>query len=137
MALAGLTVTVGGPIWPWPACAALTGCCALLAADRVRSLGHRVGDGWLVARSGSLETASPHPALSGIIGHYRMDGAPGAFQRRTGVATLAGTKRYQLIDVPAELAWSVAATASPWVAESRWAHSRYVGRKVSESRPGV
>ena len=47
------------------------------------------------------------------------------FQRRAGVATLvaataAGTKRYVLIDVPAGMAWTVAATASPWVADSQW-----------------
>jgi putative membrane protein len=35
-------------------------------------------------------------------------------------ATAAGTKRYVLIDVPAETAWAVAATASPWVADSHW-----------------
>jgi putative membrane protein len=35
-------------------------------------------------------------------------------------ATAAGVKHYQLIDVPAELAWSIAATASPWVADSEW-----------------
>ncbi|MCV7174723.1 hypothetical protein H7H98_02915, partial [Mycolicibacterium sphagni] len=27
-----------------------------------------------------------------------------------------GTKRYVVVDVPAEWAWTVAATASPWVA---------------------
>ena len=47
-------------------------------------------------------------------------------QRRAGVATLiaataAGRKHYQVVDVPAELAWSVAAEASPWVADSVWA----------------
>jgi putative membrane protein len=36
-------------------------------------------------------------------------------------ATAAGVKRYQVIDVPVELAWSVAAGASPWVAHNRWA----------------
>jgi putative membrane protein len=63
-----LTVTVGEPIWLWPACAALTVCCALLAADRVRSLGHRVEDGWLVARSGSLERRRDCIGTPGIIG---------------------------------------------------------------------
>jgi putative membrane protein len=47
-------------------------------------------------------------------------------QRRAGVATLiaataAGVKRYQVVDVPAELAWSIAAAASPWVADNEWA----------------
>ena len=49
-------------------------------------------------------------------------------QRRAGVATLiaataAGVKQYQVLDVPAELAWSIAATASPWVADSEWARA--------------
>lgn len=43
------------------------------------------------------------------------------FQRRAGVATLiaataAGVKAYQVLDIPAEQAWAVAAQASPWVA---------------------
>jgi putative membrane protein len=36
-------------------------------------------------------------------------------------ATAAGVKHYQVIDVPAELSWAIAGTASPWVADSRWA----------------
>ncbi|WP_181906823.1 hypothetical protein, partial [Mycobacterium tuberculosis] len=35
-------------------------------------------------------------------------------------ATVAGRKGYQVLDVPAELAWSVAGAASPWVADSVW-----------------
>jgi putative membrane protein len=30
-------------------------------------------------------------------------------------------KSYRVIDVPAELAWSIAGSASPWVADSDWA----------------
>jgi putative membrane protein len=49
-------------------------------------------------------------------------------QRRAGVATLiaataAGVKSYRVIDVPAELAWSIAGSASPWVADSEWART--------------
>jgi putative membrane protein len=36
-------------------------------------------------------------------------------------ATAAGVKRYQVIDVPADLAWTIAAAASPWVADNQWA----------------
>jgi putative membrane protein len=36
-------------------------------------------------------------------------------------ATAAGIKRYPLIDVPENEVWSVAAQASPWVADSIWA----------------
>jgi putative membrane protein len=38
-------------------------------------------------------------------------------------ATAAGVKSYRLIDVPAELAWSIAATASPWLADNAWART--------------
>jgi putative membrane protein len=116
-------VLVALPVWVWAVWAGATGGCALLAVDRVRSLGHRVADGWLVARTGSLERRRDCIACAGIIGWTVRQTL---LQRRAGVATLiaataAGRKRYQVIDVPAELAWSVAAEASPWVAESVWA----------------
>jgi putative membrane protein len=118
-----LALSVSVPVWVWPAWVVLTVCCALLAADRARSLGHRVGDGWLVARAGSAERRRDCIAAAGIIGWTVRQTL---LQRRAGVATLiaataAGVKRYQVIDVPAELAWSVAASASPWVAETEWA----------------
>ena len=118
-----LALTVSVPGWVWPAWVVLTVCCALLAADRARSLGHRVGDGWLVARAGSAERRRDCIAAAGIIGWTVRQTL---MQRRAGVATLiaataAGVKHYQVIDVPAELAWSVAAAASPWVAETEWA----------------
>ena len=120
----GLAAAVlGVPVWVWAAWAALTVCCGLLAADRARSLGHRVSGGWLVARSGSLERRRDCIAGAGIIAWTVRQSWP---QRRAGVATLiaataAGVKGYQVIDVPAELAWSIAAGASPWVAHNRWA----------------
>ena len=43
------------PVWLWPMWAVLTVCCALLAVDRSRALGHRVDAEWLVARAGSLD----------------------------------------------------------------------------------
>jgi putative membrane protein len=111
------------PAWAWVAWALLTVCCALLAIDRSRSLGHRVGDGWLVARTGSLQRRRDCIAAPGIIGWTVRQTF---MQRRAGVATLiaataAGVKHYQVIDVPAAIAWSVAAEASPWVAGSKWA----------------
>lgn len=111
------------PVWVWPAWIAGAAWCALLAVDRIDALGHRVHDGWLVMRSGSVERRRDCLATAGIIS-WTVRQTP--FQRRAGVATLvaataAGVKRYPLIDVPAELAWSIAAEASPWVAESIWA----------------
>lgn len=118
-----VVVVVPVPTWVWVAWAALTVCSALLALDRSRSLGHEAGDGWLVARAGSLQRRRDCIAAPGIIGWTVRQTL---MQRRAGVATLiaataAGVKRYQVIDVPAELAWSIAAEASPWVADNEWA----------------
>ena len=124
----GLAVTaLVAPVPPlaWLLCAAVAVAGAFLAADRSRALGHRVGDGWLVARSGSLDRRRDCLAAAGIIGWTARQTL---FQRRAGVATLiaatpAGVKGYRVLDVPAEQAWSIAAAASPWVADDDWAHS--------------
>ncbi len=111
------------PSWLWPVWVVLTVCCALLAFDRSRALGHRVDAQWLVARAGSLDRRRDCIAAAGIIGWTVRQTL---LQRRAGVATLiaataAGVKGYRVIDVPAELAWSIAGSASPWVADSQWA----------------
>ncbi|MCV6980889.1 PH domain-containing protein [Mycolicibacterium pulveris] len=121
--IAVVLAVISAPMWAWVLCALLAVCCALLAHDRSRSLGHRVGDGWLVARTGSLQRRRDCIEASGIIGWTVRQTL---MQRRVGVATLiaataAGVKRYQVIDVPAELAWSIASEASPWVADNKWA----------------
>jgi putative membrane protein len=125
-ALALVTVLEGKavvPVWVWPAWIAVLAWCALLAADRVSALGHRVHDGWLVMRAGSVERRRDCLATAGIIS-WTVRQSP--FQRRARVATLvaataAGIKRYPLIDVPEDLVWAVAGEASPWVADSIWA----------------
>jgi putative membrane protein len=111
------------PAWHWPAWAALMLCAALLAADRAGALGHRVDPQWLSARTGSWEQRRYCIATAGIIAWTVRQSW---FQRRAGVATLiaataAGVKAYRVIDVPEGWAWSVAAQASPWVADSVWA----------------
>ncbi|BBY44485.1 PH domain-containing protein [Mycolicibacterium celeriflavum] len=121
--LAAALLVAPTPVWVWLPWAVLTAGCALLAVDRARSLGHRVGDGWLVARAGSLQRRRDCIQASGIIGWTVRQTW---MQRRAGVATLvaataAGVKHYQVIDVPADLAWSIAADASPWVADTKWA----------------
>lgn len=123
--LAAAAPTVGVPAWWWPVWAAVTVCCGLLAADRVRALGHRVDRHWLVARTGSWERRRYCIATAGIVGWTVRQSW---FQRRAGVATLvaataAGVKAYRVLDVPETWAWSVAAQASPWVASSVWARS--------------
>lgn len=125
--LAGVVILlVGVPVWVWVLWALVLVCACLLAADRARSLGHLVRDGWLVARTGSLERRRDHLDTAGIIGWTVRQTY---FQRRAGVATLiaataAGEKRYQVLDVPAHHAWSVAVAATPWVADNAWASGR-------------
>lgn len=124
VAMAGATFVVPIPPVAWLGWVVATAVAALLAADRARALGHRSGAGWLVARAGSLERRRDCIAADGIIGWTVRQTF---FQRRAGVATLvaataAGVKGYRVLDVPAELAWSVAASASPWLAENDWAH---------------
>ena len=123
--LVTVSLRVALPAWPWVVLGVVVLGSALLAADRSRALGHRVGDGWLVARAGSLDRRRDCVAADGIIGWTVRQTL---FQRRAGVATLvaataAGLKGYRLLDVPQELAWSIAATASPWVGANDWAHS--------------
>jgi putative membrane protein len=118
-------VALPTPCWLWPVWAVLTVCCALLAVDRSRALGHRVDAEWLVAQAGSLDRRRDCIAAAGIIGWTVRQTL---LQRRAGVATLiaataAGVKRYQVVDVPAELAWTIAAAASPWVADNAWART--------------
>ncbi|WP_166910415.1 PH domain-containing protein [Mycobacterium sp. DL440] len=120
---AAVLLVLGVPVWTWVLWMLLVGCAGLLAMDRARSLGHLVRDGWLVARSGSLERRRDHLDAAGIIGWTVRQTF---FQRRAGVATLiaataAGEKRYAVLDIPATRAWSVAAAASPWVADNGWA----------------
>ncbi len=116
-------LVVPAPTWAWVVWVLFTICCALLAFDRARSLGHRVGDGWLVARTGSLQRRRDCISAPGIIGWTVRQTL---MQRRAGVATLvaataAGVKHYRVIDVPADIAWTIAAEASPWIAASKWA----------------
>jgi putative membrane protein len=131
--LAAAATTIGVPAWAWPGWAVLTLSCGLLAADRVRALGHSVDEAWLVARTGSLERRRDCIATAGIVGWTVRQSW---FQRRAGVATLvaataAGVKAYRVIDVPEPWAWPVAAQASPWVADSHWAHRGRYGPPAS------
>jgi putative membrane protein len=120
--LVAMMVALPVPGWLWPVWAVLTVCCALLAVDRSRALGHRVDAEWLVARAGSLDRRRDCIAAAGIIGWTVRQTL---LQRRAGVATLiaataAGVKVYRVLDVPADLAWTIAATASPWVGDNAW-----------------
>jgi putative membrane protein len=122
IALVVLEFVVAVPPWAWVLCGVVIVVGAFLGADRARALGHRVGDGWLVARAGSLDRRRDCISAAGIIGWTARQTL---LQRRAGVATLiaataAGVKGYRVTDVPADLAWSIAAAASPWVADCGW-----------------
>ena len=124
-----LAATSGAPAWLWPALAVLTLGSMLLAADRSRSLGHRVGGGWLVARQGSLQRRRDCVSAAGIVGWTVRQTL---LQRRAGVATLiaataAGVKHYEVVDVPADLAWTIVTETSPWVGATRWATAPHAG----------
>ena len=116
--LAAVFAVVGVPVWVWVVPGVLCVASAGIAADRARALGHRVDAQWLVARAGSIDRRRDCIAAAGVIGWTVRQTV---FQRRAGVATLiaataAGVKGYRILDVPADIAWAVAAEASPWVA---------------------
>ncbi|MGP4057036.1 PH domain-containing protein [Mycobacterium sp. 4D054] len=123
LALAVAAVAGDVALWAWALPVLLVVIAAGLAHDRARALGHRAGGGWLVARAGSLARRRDCVAAAGIVGWTVRQSL---LQRKAGVATLiaataAGVKRYEVVDVPAELAWSIAAMTSPWVGTTSWA----------------
>jgi len=86
-----------------------------LAADRARSLGHALVDGWFVARSGSLVRRREILETDGIIGWNLRSTY---FQRRAGLTTLVATtaggrQAYAALDVPEHRAVAVAYDARP------------------------
>ncbi len=83
---------------------------AALAADRYRSLGHRLTDGWLITRTGSLVRRRSVLSTDGIIG-WRIHQS--WFQRRQGLVSLAATtaagrQHYVAHDIPAAAAIALA-----------------------------
>lgn len=92
---------------------------ALLAADRVRSLGHRLVEGYVVSRSGSLYRRRDALAADAVIGwNLRATW----FQRRAGLVTLVATtaggrQSVPVLDVPEPTAVELAAAAAPGLVE--------------------
>ncbi|GAB3990770.1 PH domain-containing protein [Nocardioides marmoraquaticus] len=87
----------------------------LLARDRYRRLGHALTATHLVVRRGSLAGEHTVLDLDGVIS-WRVDQT--FFQRRSGVATLvattaAGGGHYEVLDVPLDVAVTLAHTADP------------------------
>jgi putative membrane protein len=103
-----------GPTWVWVTSLALLPAGALLAADRYRSLGHRLAGGWLVTRFGSLARRRNIISADAIIG-WRIHQT--WFQRRQGLMTLtattaAGHQHYSVRDVPVAEGLALAAAAT-------------------------
>jgi putative membrane protein len=103
-----------GSAWIWIVSLGLLPVAAALAADRYRSLGHLLADGWLVTRVGSVIRRRSIISTDAIIG-WRVHQT--WFQRRLGLVTLtattaAGRQRYSVQDVPVTQALAVAAAAT-------------------------
>lgn len=110
---AGLGVRVHWSVWAVLAAAAVAA--VALAWDRYRGLGHAAPTGWLVTSSGSLDRGRHSLEADGIIGWTVRQSF---FQRRAGVATVvaatpAGTRRYEVLDLPAERAWDLVEAVTP------------------------
>ncbi|MBF5000470.1 PH domain-containing protein [Nocardia sp. BSTN01] len=115
--LAGLHV----PPWAWvvPVIVALVA--AALAHDRYRGLGHAVipSDGerpvWLITRRGALDRDRDCLEAPGVIGWTVRQTL---FQRRAGLVTViaasaAGKKKYSIVDLPIERAWTLIDQVTP------------------------
>jgi putative membrane protein len=107
-------VLAGGPSWLLVGLLALP-IAALLARDRIRSLGHALVAGHLVARSGSLVRRRRILEVDHVIGwNFRATW----FQRRAGLTTLVatmagGNQAVHVLDVPEHRAVLVAQEALP------------------------
>ncbi len=116
LALTALVVLAAG--WSWwllAAPVALVVAALAIAADRARSLGHALTDGFLVARSGSLDRRREVLEVDHVIGWtFRSSW----FQRRTGLTTLVATtaggrQSVTVLDVPETRAVELAGLALP------------------------
>jgi len=112
-----LPAWLAGPVpgWAWLTSLALLPLAAALAADRYRSLGHRLEDGWLITRTGSLVRRRSILSADGIIG-WRIHQS--WFQRRQGLVSLAATtaagrQHYVAHDIPQARALALAAATTP------------------------
>ncbi|HEU4810710.1 MAG TPA: PH domain-containing protein [Nocardioides sp.] len=109
---------------------------AALAVDRARALGHLLTDGYVVARSGSLNRHRDVLAVGGVIGwNFRSTW----FQRRAGLTTLSATtaggpQSVTVLDVPEASAVLLAASAVPGLVE-QFTVSRRDRAAPFEARP--
>jgi putative membrane protein len=109
-----LWLTGHAPAWTGWGSLVLLPLAAALAADRYRSLGHRLAGDWLVTRTGSLVRRRSVLSTEGIIGWQIHQSW---FQRRQGLVSLAATtaagrQHYVAHDIPAATALAVTAAAT-------------------------
>jgi putative membrane protein len=109
-----LAVVLGGPAWLLAGLVLLP-LAALLALDRIRSLGHALVAGYLVSRSGSLVRRRRILEVQHVIG-WNLSST--WFQRRAGLTTLVattagGSQTVPVLDVPEDEAVRVAHAALP------------------------
>ncbi len=116
LAAAAIVAWAGGsvPAWVGLGSLVLLPLSAILAADRYDSLGHRLSDGWMVTRTGSLIRRRSVLSTDGIIG-WRIHQS--WFQRRQGLVSLAATtaagrQHYVAHDIPAAAALDLATSAT-------------------------
>jgi putative membrane protein len=107
-------VLLGAPSWLLTA-VVLVPLAALLALDRIHSLGHALADGYLVARSGSFVRRRRILEVDHIIG-WNLTST--WFQRRAGLTTLVattagGSQTVPVLDVPEDEAVRLAHAALP------------------------
>ncbi len=109
------------PMWAWILFVLLVLSSAALARERYRGLGHAVipSDGarpvWLITRRGALERDRDCLEAPGVIGWTVRRTY---FQRRAGLATVvaasaAGKKKYSIVDLPVEQAWTLIEQVTP------------------------
>jgi putative membrane protein len=113
-------VAAGWSWWLLSVPAALVVAATAVAADRVRSLGHALTDGYVVSRSGSLNRRREALEVDHVIGWtFRSS----LFQRRAGLTTLiattaGGRQSVTMLDVPEARAVELARLALPELTSS-------------------
>ncbi|MBF6210841.1 PH domain-containing protein [Nocardia puris] len=121
LAVLVLSVTTDLSVWWWLLPLTLLALAIALAEDRYRGLGHAVlprtpaGPAWLITRSGSLDRDRDCLESPGVIGWTVRQTF---WQRRAGLstvvaATAAGKKRYLVIDIPVDQAWTLIDAVTP------------------------
>jgi putative membrane protein len=116
-AVAVLAAVAAYELAPWLASFAVLAVLAgvFLAVDRSRALGHALVDGFVVARSGSLNRRREALASVSVIGwNLRATW----FQRRAGLTdltatTAGGRQRVRVLDLADDAAVALARTAQP------------------------